>query len=190
MIDSSKWSVIEAGLKCVQGKAIVNSISLKEGEEPFLEMARKVRRYGAAVVVMAFDERGPGRHGRAQGNDLRARVRPPDPECRVRPRGTSSSTPTSSRLATEIAEHNDYARWRSSRRSGRSGSGCRARRVSGGVSNVSFSFRGNEPLRESIHAVFLYHPDRGGAGHGDHQRRTSWRSTRRLTQSCAIAWRT
>ena len=74
MIDSSKWSVIEAGLKCVQGKAIVNSISLKEGEEPFLEVARKVRRYGAAVVVMAFDEEGQAEHGRAQGRDLRARL--------------------------------------------------------------------------------------------------------------------
>ena len=71
MIDSSKWSVIEAGLKCVQGKAIVNSISLKEGEEKFLEQARLVKRYGAAVVVMAFDEEGPGRHRRPQGRDLR-----------------------------------------------------------------------------------------------------------------------
>ena len=71
MIDSSKWSVIEAGLKCVQGKAVVNSISLKEGEEDFLHKARTVHRYGAAVVVMAFDETRPGRHGRAQGRDLR-----------------------------------------------------------------------------------------------------------------------
>ncbi len=87
MIDSSKWSVIEAGLRCVQGKPVVNSISLKEGEEAFLEHARLCRRYGAAVVVMAFDEAGPGRHGRAQGGDRASRVRPPDGAGGLRPGG-------------------------------------------------------------------------------------------------------
>ena len=78
MIDSSKWSVIEAGLKCLQGKGVVNSISLKDGEEEFLRQARLVRRYGAAVIVMAFDEQRPGRHGRAQDRNLRARLPAPD----------------------------------------------------------------------------------------------------------------
>ena len=96
MIDSSKWAVIEAGLKCVQGKAIVNSISLKEGEEKFLEQARLVKRYGAAVVVMAFDEAGPGRHRGSQGRDLRSRLQAADREGRFRPVATSSSTRTSS----------------------------------------------------------------------------------------------
>ena len=87
MIDSSKWSVIEAGLKCVQGKPIVNSISLKEGEAAFIEQAEKVRRYGAAVVVMAFDEQGPGRYGRPQGRDLPARLRHPGRQGRLSARG-------------------------------------------------------------------------------------------------------
>ena len=92
MIDSSKWSVIEAGLKCVQGKGIVNSISLKEGEEKFLEQARLVKRYGAAVVVMAFDEEGQAVDRRPQGRDLRPRLQAADREGRLRARATSSST--------------------------------------------------------------------------------------------------
>ena len=97
MIDSSKWSVIEAGLKCVQGKGIVNSISLKEGEAAFLEHARKVRAYGAAVVVMAFDEKGQADTRRAQGRDLRALLRAADASRSASRRKTSSSIRTSSR---------------------------------------------------------------------------------------------
>src|SRR3984957_11720843 len=155
MIDSSKWSVIEAGLKCVQGKAIVNSISLKEGEEPFLEMARKVRRYGAAVVVMAFDE--PGQDDTVErklsicerAHDLLTQKAGFDPEDII-------FDPNIFAVATGIAEHNDYAMafieatWQIKER-------LPGTRISGGVSNVSFSFRGNELLREAIHAVFLYH---------------------------------
>ena len=155
MIDSSKWSVIEAGLKCVQGKAIVNSISLKEGEEPFLEVARKVRRYGAAVVVMAFDEEGQADTVERKvaicerAYDLLTQRAGFDPEDII-------FDPNIFAVATGIAEHNDYAVafieavWQIKER-------LPGTRVSGGVSNVSFSFRGNEPLREAIHAVFLYH---------------------------------
>ncbi len=155
MIDSSRWSVIEAGLKCVQGKAIVNSISLKEGEEPFLEVARKIRRYGAAVVVMAFDEQGQAETVERKvaicerAHDLLTQRAGFDPEDII-------FDPNIFAVATGIAEHNDYAlafieaTWQIKER-------LPGTRVSGGVSNVSFSFRGNEPLREAIHAVFLYH---------------------------------
>jgi 5-methyltetrahydrofolate--homocysteine methyltransferase len=155
MIDSSKWSVIEAGLKCVQGKAIVNSISLKEGEEPFLEVARKIRRYGAATVVMAFDEEGQADTVERKvaicerAYDLLTQRAGFDPEDII-------FDPNIFAVATGIAEHNDYAlafieaTWQIKER-------LPGTRVSGGVSNVSFSFRGNEPLREAIHAVFLYH---------------------------------
>jgi 5-methyltetrahydrofolate--homocysteine methyltransferase len=155
MIDSSKWSVIEAGLKCVQGKAIVNSISLKEGEEPFLEVARKIRRYGAAVVVMAFDEQGQADTVERKvaicerAHDLLTQKAGFDPEDII-------FDPNIFAVATGIPEHNDYAMafieatWQIKER-------LPGTRVSGGVSNVSFSFRGNEPLREAIHAVFLYH---------------------------------
>ena len=155
MIDSSKWSVIEAGLKCVQGKAIVNSISLKEGEEPFLDVARKIRRYGAAVVVMAFDEQGQADTVERKvaicerAHDLLTQHAGFDPEDII-------FDPNIFAVATGIPEHNDYALafieavWRIKER-------LPGTRVSGGVSNVSFSFRGNEPLREAIHAVFLYH---------------------------------
>jgi 5-methyltetrahydrofolate--homocysteine methyltransferase len=155
MIDSSKWSVIEAGLKCVQGKAIVNSISLKEGEEPFLEMARKVRRYGAAVVVMAFDERG-----QADTVERKVSICERAHDLLTQKAGFDSEDiifdPNIFAVATGIAEHNDYAvafieaTWQIKER-------LPGTRISGGVSNVSFSFRGNEPLREAIHAVFLYH---------------------------------
>ena len=155
MIDSSKWSVIEAGLKCVQGKAIVNSISLKEGEEPFLEVARKIRRYGAAVVVMAFDETGQADTVERKvaicerAHDLLTQRAGFDPEDII-------FDPNIFAVATGIAEHNDYAlafieaTWQIKER-------LPGTRVSGGVSNVSFSFRGNEPVREAMHAVFLYH---------------------------------
>ncbi|MDA8068739.1 MAG: dihydropteroate synthase, partial [Actinomycetota bacterium] len=155
MIDSSKWSVIEAGLKCVQGKAIVNSISLKEGEAPFLEAARKIRRYGAAAVVMAFDERGQADTVERKvaicerAYDLLTQRAGFDPEDII-------FDPNIFAVATGIPEHNDYAlafieaTWQIKER-------LPGTRVSGGVSNVSFSFRGNEPLREAIHAVFLYH---------------------------------
>ncbi len=164
MIDSSKWSVIEAGLKCVQGKAIVNSISLKEGEEPFLDVARKIRRYGAAVVVMAFDEQGQaGTVERKvaiceRAHDLLTQRAGFDPEDII-------FDPNIFAVATGIAEHNDYAlafieaTWQIKER-------LPGTRVSGGVSNVSFSFRGNEPLREAIHAVFLYHAIAAGLDMG------------------------
>ncbi len=155
MIDSSKWSVIEAGLKCVQGKAIVNSISLKEGEEPFLEVARKIRRYGAAVVVMAFDEQG-----QADTVERKVAICERAYDLLTQHAGFDAEDiifdPNIFAVATGIPEHNDYAlafieaTWQIKER-------LPGTRVSGGVSNVSFSFRGNEPLREAIHAVFLYH---------------------------------
>jgi 5-methyltetrahydrofolate--homocysteine methyltransferase len=164
MIDSSKWSVIEAGLKCVQGKAIVNSISLKEGEESFLEVARKVRRYGAAVVVMAFDEQGQADTVERKvaicerAHDLLTQRAGFDPEDII-------FDPNIFAIATGIPEHNDYAVafieavWQIKER-------LPGTRVSGGVSNVSFSFRGNEPIREAIHAVFLYHASAAGLDMG------------------------
>jgi 5-methyltetrahydrofolate--homocysteine methyltransferase len=164
MIDSSKWSVIEAGLKCVQGKAIVNSISLKEGEESFLEVARKVRRYGAAVVVMAFDEEGQADTVERKvaicerAHDLLTQRAGFDPEDII-------FDPNIFAIATGIPEHNDYAIafieavWQIKER-------LPGTRVSGGVSNVSFSFRGNEPIREAIHAVFLYHAIAAGLDMG------------------------
>ena len=160
MIDSSKWDVIEAGLKCVQGKPIVNSISLKEGEEAFLRQARLVRRYGAAVIVMAFDERGQAdTYERKTGicrrsYDLlvdRAGFPPED----------IVFDPNVFAIATGIDEHANYAvdfidatRWIREH--------LPHAKVSGGISNVSFSFRGNEPVREAIHTVFLFHAIRAG----------------------------
>jgi 5-methyltetrahydrofolate--homocysteine methyltransferase len=160
MLDSSKWSVIEAGLKCVQGKSIVNSISLKEGEEIFLTHARKVMRYGAAVVVMAFDEKG-------QADTVERKVA-------ICERAYALLTgrlgfapediifdPNIFAVATGIEEHNRYsldfieATAAIKQR-------MPACHVSGGVSNVSFSFRGNDPVREAMHAVFLYHAIRAG----------------------------
>jgi 5-methyltetrahydrofolate--homocysteine methyltransferase len=155
MIDSSKWSVIEAGLKCVQGKAIVNSISLKEGEEAMLKQARAIRRYGAAVVVMAFDEQGQADTvarkvaicERAYG--LLTQRAGFDPEDLI-------FDPNIFAIATGMPEHDDYAvafieaTWRIKER-------LPGTRVSGGLSNVSFAFRGNEPVRQAMHSVFLYH---------------------------------
>jgi 5-methyltetrahydrofolate--homocysteine methyltransferase len=164
MIDSSKWSVLEAGLKCVQGKGIVNSISLKEGEEEFLRQARRIRRYGAAVVVMAFDETG-----QATETDHRVAI------CRRAYRLLTQDAgfppedivfdPNILTVATGIEEHNGYARSfiEAVRRIKEELPGAR---VSGGVSNISFSFRGNDAVREAMHAVFLYHAIRAGLDMG------------------------
>ncbi len=160
MIDSSKWSVIEAGLKCVQGKSIVNSISLKEGEEAFLTHALKVMRYGAAVVVMAFDELG-------QADTVERKVAICERAYRLLTERIGFAPediifdPNIFAVATGIEEHNRYsvdfieATAAIKRR-------MPAVHVSGGVSNVSFSFRGNEPVREAMHSVFLYHAIRAG----------------------------
>ena len=164
MIDSSKWEVIEAGLKCVQGKTIVNSISLKEGEEKFLEHARIIRRYGAAVVVMAFDEQG-----QADTYDRRIAVCQRAYRLLVEEAGFSPHDiifdPNVLAVATGMDEHNNYAvdfiRAAAWIRRHLPGS-----HVSGGVSNLSFSFRGNNYIREAMHAVFLYHAIRAGMDMG------------------------
>jgi len=164
MIDSSKWSVIEAGLKCVQGKAIVNSISLKEGEGPFLEHARKVQRYGAAVVVMAFDEQGQADTFERKTTICERAYRVLVDEVGFAPEDIIFD-PNIFAIATGIEEHANYAvdfieatRWIKQHLPGA--------KVSGGVSNVSFSFRGNDPVREAIHTVFLYHAIRAGMDMG------------------------
>jgi len=164
MIDSSKWCVIEAGLKCLQGKGIVNSISLKEGEEKFLHHARLIRRYGAAVVVMAFDERG-------QADSFERRTEVCERSYRILtqqagfPPEDIIFDPNVLTVATGIEEHNNYAldfiratRWIKEH--------LPFARVSGGVSNVSFSFRGNNPVREAMHSAFLYHAIRAGLDMG------------------------
>src|SRR5712675_52358 len=164
MIDSSKWSVIEAGLKCVQGKSIVNSISLKSGEEEFVQHARLARRYGAAVVVMAFDEKG-------QADTLKRKTEicqrcydilvnqvgfPPE---------DIIFDPNIFAIATGMDEHNGYGvdfieatRWIRANLAGV--------HISGGVSNLSFSFRGNERVREAMHSVFLFHAIKAGMDMG------------------------
>ncbi len=164
MLDSSKWSVIEAGLKCVQGRSIINSISLKEGEAVFLEHARLARRYGAAVVVMAFDEAG-------QADTVARKVA----ICRrayqllTEQAGLRASDiifdPNIFAVATGIEEHNEYGRAyiEATRRIKQELPGVH---VSGGVSNISFAFRGYEPVREAIHAVFLYHAIQAGMDMG------------------------
>ena len=160
MIDSSKWSVIEAGLKCLQGKGIVNSISLKEGEAPFLEQARKVRAYGAAVVVMAFDEKGQAdtvarKVGICERSyQLLTKVAGIAPEDII-------FDPNIFAVATGIEEHNRYA-LDFIEAVGRIRDRCPHALISGGVSNVSFAFRGNDPVREAMHSVFLYHAIRAG----------------------------
>jgi 5-methyltetrahydrofolate--homocysteine methyltransferase len=160
MIDSSKWSVIEAGLKCVQGKAIVNSISMKEGEEEFLRQAALCRRYGAAVIVMAFDEKG-----QADTFERKIEICKRAYDTLVQKVGFPPEDiifdPNIFAIATGIEEHNNYAvdfinatRWIREH--------LPYAKVSGGVSNVSFSFRGNDPAREAIHTVFLYHAIKAG----------------------------
>ena len=164
MIDSSKWSVIEAGLKCVQGKAIVNSISLKEGEESFLEQAEMVRRYGAAMVVMAFDEKG-----QADTEDRKFEICARAYKLLTEKVGTAPEDiifdPNIFAVATGIEEHNDYGRAfiAATRRIRENLPGVH---VSGGLSNVSFSFRGNNRLREAMHSAFLYHAIRAGMDMG------------------------
>ncbi|MCV2350796.1 methionine synthase [Paucibacter sp. Y2R2-4] len=164
MIDSSKWAVIEAGLKCIQGKGIVNSISMKEGEEEFRRQANLVRRYGAAAVVMAFDEQG-------QADTFARKIEICERAYKILvhevgfPAEDIIFDPNIFAIATGIEEHNNYAvdfieatRWIKQNLPGA--------KVSGGVSNVSFSFRGNDPVREAIHTVFLYHAIQAGMDMG------------------------
>ena len=154
MVDSSRWSVLEAGLKCLQGKGVVNSISLKEGEEPFLEQARRIKRYGAAVIVMAFDEQG-------QADTVERKVVICERAYRLLtedgwPPEDLVFDPNVLAVATGIEEHADFARAfidatvQIKER-------CPGAKVSGGISNLSFSFRGNDAVREAMHAAFLYH---------------------------------
>ncbi|MEZ0279555.1 MAG: methionine synthase [Methylibium sp.] len=164
MIDSSKWTVIEAGLKCVQGKSIVNSISLKEGEEPFLEHARKVRRYGAAVVVMAFDETGQAETAERKF-EICKRAYKLLTETVGFPPEDIIFDPNIFAVATGIEEHNDYGR-AFIEATRRIKTGLPYVHVSGGVSNLSFAFRGNERVREAMHSVFLYHAIQAGMDMG------------------------
>lgn len=160
MIDSSKWDVIEAGLKCVQGKAIVNSISLKEGEAPFLKQAREILSYGAATVVMAFDEKG-----QAETADEKVRICKRAYNLLTQEAGFPPEDiifdPNIFAVATGIEEHNDYARAFIDA-IGRIREEMPGVHISGGLSNVSFSFRGNEPVRRAMHSVFLYHAIKAG----------------------------
>jgi 5-methyltetrahydrofolate--homocysteine methyltransferase len=164
MIDSSKWEVIEEGLKNVQGKAVVNSISLKEGEGPFLEQARLVKAYGAAVVVMAFDETG-----QAETADRKFEICKRAYDLLVEKVGIDPNDiifdPNIFAVATGIAEHDDYgvAFIEATRRIRKELKGAH---VSGGVSNLSFSFRGNEVVRQAMHSVFLYHAIKAGMDMG------------------------
>jgi 5-methyltetrahydrofolate--homocysteine methyltransferase len=160
MIDSSKWSVIEAGLKCVQGKAVVNSISMKEGEEEFIRQARLCRRYGAAVIVMAFDEKGQADTFERKTEICQRAYKVLLEQVDFPPEDIIFD-PNIFAIATGIEEHNNYAvdfinatRWIRDN--------LPHAKVSGGVSNVSFSFRGNDPAREAIHTVFLYHAIKAG----------------------------
>jgi len=164
MVDSSKWSVIEAGLKCIQGKGIANSISLKEGEAAFLEKARLVRRYGAAVVVMAFDEVGQADTTERKVEICRRAYRLLTEQAGFDP-GDIIFDPNILAIATGLEEHAKYAIWflEATRQIKQA---CPGVRISGGVSNLSFSFRGNEPVREAIHTAFLYHAIRAGLDMG------------------------
>jgi 5-methyltetrahydrofolate--homocysteine methyltransferase len=164
MIDSSKWSVIENGLKCLQGKCIVNSISLKEGENTFLEQARKIKNYGAAVVVMAFDE-----NGQADTYERRCQVCERSYKLLTEKVGFPPQDiiidPNILTIGTGIDEHNNYAvdfikttKWIKEN--------LPLAKVSGGVSNISFSFRGNNPVREAMHSSFLYHAIKAGMDMG------------------------
>lgn len=164
MIDSSKWSVIEAGLQCVQGKAIVNSISLKEGEEKFKEYARKAMQYGAAIVVMAFDERGQADTFERKIEICKRAYDILTKEVGFPPQDIIFD-PNILTVATGIEEHNNYAvdfiratKWIKEN--------LPYAKVSGGISNISFSFRGNNPVREAMHSAFLYHAIRAGLDMG------------------------
>jgi 5-methyltetrahydrofolate--homocysteine methyltransferase len=164
MIDSSKWSVIEAGLRCVQGKAIVNSISLKEGIEPFIHQAKLIKRYGAATVVMAFDEKGQADTFERKTEICKRSYDLLLSEIDFSPEDIIFD-PNIFAIATGIEEHDNYAvdfinatRWIKTNLPGA--------KISGGVSNVSFSFRGNDVVREAIHTVFLYHAIEAGMDMG------------------------
>src|SRR5256714_1973239 len=164
MIDSSKWSVIEAGLKCVQGKCVVNSISLKNGEEELLREARVIRRYGAAAIVMAFDEQGQADNFQRK-IDICSRAYKLLTERADFPASDIIFDPNILTVATGLEEHRNYAvdfmeatRWIKKNLPGA--------RVSGGVSNISFSFRGNNTVREAMHAAFLFHAIRAGLDMG------------------------
>jgi 5-methyltetrahydrofolate--homocysteine methyltransferase len=164
MIDSSKWSVIEAGLKCVAGKAVVNSISMKEGEEAFIAAARKVKRYGAAAVIMAFDEKGQADTAIRKIEICERAYHILVDKVKFLPEDIIFD-PNVFAVATGIEEHNNYgvdfieATREIKRR-------CPHVRISGGVSNLSFSFRGNEPVRKAMHSVFLYHAIQAGMDMG------------------------
>ncbi len=164
MIDSSTWSVIEAGLKCVQGKGIVNSISLKEGEADFLEKARLVRSYGAGVVVMAFDEEGQAADTDRKVEILQRAYRLLTEEAGFDPSDIIFD-PNILAVATGIAEHDGYA-VAFLEATKRLKATCPGVKISGGVSNLSFSFRGNAGVREAMHAAFLYHAIRAGMDMG------------------------
>jgi 5-methyltetrahydrofolate--homocysteine methyltransferase len=164
MIDSSKWSVIEAGLKCVQGKAIVNSISMKEGEEKFIENAKLVRLYGASVIVMAFDEQGQAAT-KADKVRICQRAYKLLTEKVGFPPSDIIFDPNILTVATGIEEHNNYALdFIEATREIKAT--CPHAKVSGGVSNISFSFRGNNPVREAMHSVFLYYAIKAGMDMG------------------------
>ena len=164
MVDSSKWEIIEAGLKCIQGKGVVNSISLKEGEENFIAQAKKIKRYGAAVIVMAFDEQG-------QADTYERRIEICERSYRVLvdqvgfPKEDIIFDPNIFPVATGIEEHNNNA-VDFFRATGWIRKNLPGAHVSGGVSNVSFSFRGNNPVREAMHSAFLYHAIKEGMDMG------------------------
>src|SRR5439155_26057857 len=164
MVDSSKWEVIETGLKCLQGKGIVNSISLKEGEDKFRQCARTVLKYGAAVVVMAFDEQG-----QAAGYEDKIRICARAYKILTEEIGFPPEDiifdPNVLTVATGMEEHNNYAvdfiratRWIKEN--------LPHAKVSGGISNISFSFRGNNAVREAMHSAFLYHAIKAGLDMG------------------------
>jgi 5-methyltetrahydrofolate--homocysteine methyltransferase len=164
MVDSSRWSVLEAGLKCIQGKGVVNSISLKEGEEPFLEQARTIRRYGAGVVVMAFDEQGQAETVERKVEICERAYRLLVEEVGFPPEDLIFD-PNVLAVATGIEEHDEFAKnfidalpLIKER--------CPGARTSGGISNLSFSFRGNDVVREAMHAAFLYHAIQAGLDMG------------------------
>ncbi|HTH24535.1 MAG TPA: methionine synthase, partial [Vicinamibacterales bacterium] len=164
MVDSSKWSVIEAGLKCVQGKAVVNSISLKEGEADFLNKAKTIRRYGAAMIVMAFDEKG-----QADTVERKVAICSRAYKLLTETAGVDPSDiifdPNILAIATGLEEHNDYAKYfiEATTIIKRV---CPGVKISGGVSNLSFSFRGNDVVREAIHSAFLFHAIKAGMDMG------------------------
>ena len=160
IIDSSKWSVLEAGLQCVQGKVVVNSISLKEGEKVFLEQAKKVRRYGAAVIVMAFDEEGQAAEAKRKVAICRRAYQLLTEKAGLAPEDIIFDVNILT-VATGIEEHNNYAVEfiEAVREIKKTLPGCK---TSGGLSNISFSFRGNNPVREAMHSCFLYHAIQAG----------------------------